>query len=92
MHGQVNKRQFKHFKGIRSGMLSFFKEWSTRFRGSQLYVVAESLGISDERRRISTYKEWAGLNTGYRGCNYRNSGYPTSRNGYGYGGVVLVAV
>nr|QWK44264.1 hypothetical protein [Hedophyllum nigripes] len=91
VHGQVNKRQFKHSKGIRSGMLTFFKELSTRFRGSQLYVVVDSPGIPDERRRISTFKEWAGLNTGYRGCNYRNSGCPTSGNGYGHGGVVVVA-
>nr|NP_150408.1 hypothetical protein PylioMp37 [Pylaiella littoralis]CAC50849.1 orf748 [Pylaiella littoralis] len=91
VYGQVNKRQIKHFKGIRNGIPSSFMDLSTRFRGSQLYVVAESLGISDEQRRISTIKKWTDLNTGYRGCIYRNSGYPTSRNGYGYGGVVLVA-
>lgn len=91
VHGQVNKRQTKHFKGIRSGIPLSFMDLSTRFRGSQLYRVAESLGISDEQRRISTIKKWTGLNTGYRGCIYRNSGYPTSRNGYGYGGVVIVA-
>nr|QWK44970.1 hypothetical protein [Protohalopteris sp.] len=91
VHGQVNKRQFKHSKGIRSGMLAFHANSSTRLRRPQLYVVVESLGISSERRRISTIKEWADPNIRYRGRIYRNSGYPKPGNGYGYGGVVLVA-
>jgi group II intron reverse transcriptase/maturase len=88
VHGQVNKRQHQHSTSIKSSFLWQHRNWDKEFR---LYIVDETQEISTSRYRISVFKEWADLNTGYRGCICKNSGYSKSRNGYGYGGAVVVA-
>lgn len=88
VHGQVNKRQLQHSMGIRSGILWQHRNWFKEFR---LYIVDEIQEIPTSQYRISIFKEWADLNTGYRGCSCKNSGYPKSSNGYGCGGAIVVA-
>jgi len=88
-YGQVNERQFKLSKSIRSGITN--KVVTRIKKGSLLYIVVKTLGIPGDLRRISAIKERTNLNVGYRGCICKNSGYSKFGNEYEYGGFVVAA-